>query len=559
MGTTMSHRTTPTSGGRTTRPARRRNRASLRAVVGVALVLLSLLAGGRTAHAHASLVESTPTDGARLDAAPSVLRLVFNEDVEILETTRLSRAGETVPYQASVDGGLVEIRPESALDEGRWSLAWQIVSADGHLVGGVIAFVVGDASTGAVETATAGDAEAGADANAADGAMVTGNGALDRVLELLGWIALIVALGAHLAGRDAIGRTAAVAAAVFPLLRIVDAYDLFATAALRIGETRAALAATTAAVLLLAAWSVHTPHLRNALLAGGTIVWSAQALLSGHPNLLDPRWFHAGVAAVHLGGALTWSAAVTAILLDERVAVRASRIATASVAALVPATGVLAATFLVGNPRGEWETILLVKILLVTGALALGLRNHRAVRSDGANLRRAATLEIALIAGVAVLTATLTTHVPSRIAEATERPTPVTAGADDAADTGNAAGADAPGGEAEPVGGANALLAFENGETGNLLLETAPGGRSVIHLVLRDPSGAPFTAEQAGYELENREAGIGGISGDLPVSGGMHMGEVTLPAAGTWRITVHATYDTFTTITATAEIATTGE
>ncbi len=567
---------------------RRARRHVRRRIAATALLLLALTAlpwGGTIAHAHASLVESSPADGAIVTSGPETLQLTFNEDVTLLETTRLRGPGGETPYTADVDGGLVTLRPGQTLTDGRWDLVWQIVSADGHLIGGVLTFTVGTNAAADELLDETPDATA---YTTDDPAATRTPGALDRVLELLGWIALIGALGSLLVARHAPAAWLGAGAVLLPALRIVDSVDRWRTSAWIVGETRAALAAALAGALLLTTAILHgrTRKVRTGLATLGVLTWSAQAFLSGHPNVLEPEPLYAALSALHLAGALTWSAAVLAVLLAPARARTASRVATGGIALLLPGASLLVAAFLPGaveHGAGRWEGILAAKAAIVLGALGLGWRNHRTCRCPRCRrhgcscpiepdtrrrLRRHAGIEVVLIALVAVLSASLTASVPARVLYAGSADTEAvtTTGAPDTDDENDTAGTSVPAGAstteettADDTGEprtANVTLLFENGETGELLLETRPDGTATIHLVLRQADGTPFTAEQVEYELENQELGITGLGGNLPVSGGMHMGETDLPGGGTWRISVRATYDTFTTITATAEIHT---
>jgi len=580
--------------GREMRLKMRRVRRSFAAATLLVLALSLLPWGGTPAHAHASLIASEPGAGANLATAPETLRLTFNEDVTLLETTRLTGPGGEIPYSADVDGGLVELRPDVELEDGRWDLVWQIVSADGHLVGGVIPFSVGDAGAqndpvDAAPGAGTGEASTYTTMTPTDGSYIPdAPGVLDRLLELIGWLAAIAALGVILAGRGTLGAALGAGAATVPLLRIVDAADRWGANAWRIGETRAAAAAVGAGTLLFAG-ALLAGRARTGALTLAVLTWAAQAFLSGHPNTVDPRPLYAALSALHLAGALTWSGAVTAALVHPGRARHASRIATLGIALLLPGAILLVTAFVpaaLSSGAGRWEGILAAKAALVLGALALGWRSHHACRCGTCHrsgcdcpiteearhgLRRRAAVETALIAVVAVLSATLTTSIPARLDEPGTGTTSgaasiVTVPADAAATTTSGTGSDGEDGNATstneesgqeftPV---NAELLFENGETGELLLEVGRDGSTTIHLVLRDPEGNPFTAEQLEYELENPGLGIAGIAGQLPVSGAMHMGETVLPGGGTWRIHVNATYDTFTTVTATTEFETAG-
>jgi methionine-rich copper-binding protein CopC len=561
---------------------RRGLRCVYRSVSVAALLLLALTVlpwGGTIAHAHASLLSSDPVNGTNVLEAPETLRLTFSEDVTLLETTRLTGPGGETAYSVTVEGGLVTLLPETPLTDGRWSIVWQVVSADGHLVGGVIAFTVGSGSAPLEELSTTAEGTAYVTGTSGDSHTGTGaSGVLDRILELLGWLALIAALGALIAGRTSLGVGYGAAGVFVPMLRIVDAFDRWGSSAWLIGETRAVLAAALAGVLLLVA-AFQSGRTRTTLLVLAVLTWSAQTFLSGHPNVVDPKPLYAALSALHLAGALTWSAAVTAVFLNPKRGRHASRVASLGITLLLPGAVLLVSAFIpaaFANGAGRWEGILAAKAALVLGALLLGWRNHRDIwRGDfetqtPPNLRRRTGIEIALIALIAVLSASLTTSVPARVlyAGTNEANSSSSVDASSTNNTGTAAGipekvvVGETGTADENLDGrdertqTNATLLFENGETGDLLLEIATDGSAIIHLVLRDPDGNPFTGEQVEYELENPELAIAGIAGELPVNGGMHMGETVLPGQGTWRMSVHVTYDTFTTISATTEIET---
>jgi copper transport protein len=289
----------------------RRVRRLSGAIVLLLLALTTLPWGGAVAHAHASLVASDPADGALLVTAPETLQLTFNEDVTLLETTRLGGPGGETPYTAEVDGGLVTLRPGRALEDGRWDLVWQIVSADGHLVGGVLTFTVGTSTEVNEVLEDAPDATTYTDGAVVNPVGTGAPGVLDRILELLGWLALIAALGAILAAKHTPAAWLSAGAVLLPTLRVVDSTDRWGTSAWIIGETRAALAAAIAGGLLFAA-ALSRGRTRTMATVLAVLAWAAQALLSGHPNVIEPKPLYSALSALHLAGALTWSAAVTA-------------------------------------------------------------------------------------------------------------------------------------------------------------------------------------------------------------------------------------------------------
>ncbi len=139
----------------------------------MAAVLVLCAAGAAAAHAY--LERSVPEEGARLDRAPRVVRLVFTEPVELrfslfrvyrLEATpdapiaRLNALAVELFNKAlqgrnvedlRVDQGItnqeratrnVVIRLKPDLRPGPYVVVWRVLSVDGHTTRGFFVFVV---------------------------------------------------------------------------------------------------------------------------------------------------------------------------------------------------------------------------------------------------------------------------------------------------------------------------------------------------------------------------------------------------------------------------------
>ncbi|MCK9896440.1 copper resistance CopC family protein [Frankia sp. AgB32] len=126
---------------------RRRGRAgSLVATIGAVAVLLPglLLTLATPAAAHSRLETTSPTAGATLDAPPAEIVLTFNESV----SARYSRVAVTGPGAISVTRGAVSVdgatvrQPLAASAAGAYTVSYQVVSQDGHPVGGTFTFTV---------------------------------------------------------------------------------------------------------------------------------------------------------------------------------------------------------------------------------------------------------------------------------------------------------------------------------------------------------------------------------------------------------------------------------
>ena len=111
------------------------------------VLVLAMMIGPSFAHAHASLVRSSPSSGAVLAQAPSEIRLSFNEAIEgrFSSVTVTRSDGQKVPSgRASVDSqkrsDLIVSLP--ALRSGKYQVNWRATSADSHRIQGNFSFEV---------------------------------------------------------------------------------------------------------------------------------------------------------------------------------------------------------------------------------------------------------------------------------------------------------------------------------------------------------------------------------------------------------------------------------
>lgn len=127
----------------------KRIRAAVLALGSVVAVQFLVVAA---ASAHAELSSSNPSDGAALDELPAAVELTFTEVVgEPAALTVIGPDGETI------EGGELEVvddtvRQALTADDaapGGYAINYQVTSADGHPIGGTIAFTVGAAGTSA--------------------------------------------------------------------------------------------------------------------------------------------------------------------------------------------------------------------------------------------------------------------------------------------------------------------------------------------------------------------------------------------------------------------------
>lgn len=125
-------------------------RALTRVALGVLATLLgafiALGSGAPPAYAHAELLDTTPADGAVLEAAPATVELRFNEQVSVVEDANRLFLGDgtQVPLDARTVNTSVIITMPEGLNDGAYTLGYRVVSADGHPVGGALTFQVGE-------------------------------------------------------------------------------------------------------------------------------------------------------------------------------------------------------------------------------------------------------------------------------------------------------------------------------------------------------------------------------------------------------------------------------
>ncbi|WP_327360883.1 MULTISPECIES: copper resistance CopC/CopD family protein [unclassified Streptomyces] len=135
------------------------------AVLSLVAALCALVLGGAgPALAHAGLSGSDPADGAVLDAAPKQVTLTFTESVSFLDGSLrvLSPADDRVSprpaHHADGRANTAQVPLEENLAQGTYTVAWRVVSADGHPISGALVFSVGKPSgTTAVPAKTSPD------------------------------------------------------------------------------------------------------------------------------------------------------------------------------------------------------------------------------------------------------------------------------------------------------------------------------------------------------------------------------------------------------------------
>lgn len=134
--------------------------------IATVVLLLPLVTGmavaATPAYAHSELRSAAPADNDRLTTVPKEIRLTFNEriDPRFVRLAVTSTQGRAVESGGPTVSGVVVSQPLSNLPNGDYTVAWRVVSVDGHPVQGTVRFTVaapGGGSAGGRSTGGAGN------------------------------------------------------------------------------------------------------------------------------------------------------------------------------------------------------------------------------------------------------------------------------------------------------------------------------------------------------------------------------------------------------------------
>ncbi|MDX6681961.1 MAG: copper transport protein [Solirubrobacteraceae bacterium] len=557
----MSERTT--SVGR--RVAVRRPTVAFVAAVALAWALPA------AASAHAVLQHTTPHQNAAVGAAPSSVRLDFNEAVEVSfgavrvydQRGRRVDSGDVAHPDGRQHSVTVGVR--GGLGRGVYTTTYRVVSADGHPVSGGFAFGVGEPVTARRGTPQVADLLARSSAGpAVEGAYGVARG--------LHYAALLLLVGAVFFGLLVwpVGSTARwprralLVAAIVGLLAALAGIALQGALgggvslghALDSAMLRGSLETRTGHTWLLrsAAWALLVVVL--ALRRGDGSRWERLGLglpvaflvgtlpYAGHADTQAPRALLIPADVLHVLAAGAWLGGLVLLLVcfwprrgaplgdgAAQATARFSRLALPAIVVLV-AAGSAQAWFYLGSVgaflRTTYGWALLAKIVLVSliVALAAGSRRRTARLDDGEidtarRLRRAMRAEVACAVLVLAATATLVRAAPP----ATIDDGPVVRELD-----------------LGPM-----RLQMD--------VEPAAVGPNDYHLYLFDRrTGAQIDrVEQLTVRLVQRDKAIGPITLDVPRAGRAHyeLRDSALGVRGTWEATVVARVSDFDEYSAT--------
>jgi len=371
------------------------------------LTVLVALAAPGAAWAHATLVRTSPASGAVFSHAPSAVRVVFDDLVKVgpgIAAVRNS-GGTILAGRARIEAERTLVIPlKRGLGDGDYSVRWSIVSDDGHIESGVLAFGVG-----------AGRSSPTSALRPRSNEPQTGS-VISR------WVFFIGVLGAvgialfALVTRSPGGESIALVLSSSAVLAAFGA----AQEAHRVGlGTRAGAALGSGFLVavvvasLAGAATIEPRALRPALLLalGLAVVPS----VSGHA--LDRGLNRVNVVAdvLHVAGAAAWVGALLGLILVRDAPRRRTVLLAAGGVAVLGATGIVRASFELVRFSQLWDTSYGQALLVKTGILAAALSLGWLLRAD---IRRRAAVELAVAVSLVVAVAVLVLLQPGRNIEA---------------------------------------------------------------------------------------------------------------------------------------------
>jgi copper transport protein len=377
--------------------------------------------------AHANLVSSSPQDGAVVASAPTEVRVRFDDPVSVGSGNAVvgeDRSSVLAGSPRVERGGRELVLPLERLRNGDYSVRWGIVSDDGHLESGLLAFRVGPLQVGAGPPRSVLEGESGRPSAA---------NVFARWLFLAGiLVAGGIALFRLLVSRA--GARQAVAMLMLALIAVVLGGSLLLQTthggATRFGQVTAAAVLVAAGGVLATALSRIYPRLQVlstsaslALLLAPTFSGHAFRSASDRPLSVAADLLHVAAASFWIGGLLQ-----LAVILwsgeDPEAARRFSRLALPAVV-LIALSGLVRALVELSNFSQLWSTgygrAILVKSTLLAALIVLGWLGSRWLGSATRLLRNVST-ELALLALLIGAVAVLTALRPGRDAVAKLRP-----------------------------------------------------------------------------------------------------------------------------------------
>jgi copper transport protein len=506
------------------------------------IILFFALCLPQTALAHAQLRDTVPAAQELLNTEPDQIILNFSEPVAPTMFRWFGPDGKIVEGIAEARDQQIVVAAPEGLIEGTRLLSWRVVSADGHPVGGSLAFSVGFET--AIPTVTTS----------------SGAGALPVVLRAVVFVALALSAGG--AGFAAIvlrapltgfplsvqhfGAAAAVVAAVLLIgAQGLDVYSLPVKDLLSLRPWQAGLEspfARSGLLVVLASTAVNFSNRNGRLISAAGLaafaLGAAAIAVAGHALTADPAWAALGLVFLHSLSLLFWIGALVPLFclvqthLAGQVLARFSVVAIGAVALLaVTGTGMawLQSASLDALITSDYGRLLAVKLGLFSLLLALAAVNKlrltpavtAGVPGSVPAIRGSIGIEILLTALILLAAASFRMTPPPRAYDSF----------------------------------AESLEMHIHGPTAFAVLTLDPGktGVNEIGIDLREADGDPLTAQELHIAISRSDAALEPVRMDATrdESGNWTVPPVLLPIAGEWIVSLQILVSDFEKVTLT--------
>jgi methionine-rich copper-binding protein CopC len=343
------------------------------------IILLLSLGFLSNASAHAEIVDSYPVAGSKLSEGPSKITLTWSEEIttDKSQIRIIDSLGEVQDSEMSLENSngrtIATLSLDEKLPNGSWSVTWKVVSADGHLVGGLLPFSVGIIDEAIVT-----------DYSLDDSSIITSsNSRLDRGVEAAIWILLLISAGLLLGGSYFPSILTSFVSLILVCSRLLAFEQEMGSFYTQIGEARSSLLVGLSALIIISGSLIKKKVMFFVIT--GLIVFSLQGAFSGHHlDLMGGGLVLLASIAhfLHIFAAAIWFTAVMALATNRTLVsvLRTRWLATKALFLLVFAGPILALSLIipVWNSSGvRWLVILGLKTFLVFLAAMVGFIHHR--------------------------------------------------------------------------------------------------------------------------------------------------------------------------------------
>ena len=121
----------------------------MKRILGIAMASLLMVNTASIAEAHSTLVSSIPKSGTTIGAVPNLVTLTFNEKLLVIpgeqpnSLTVANSSGQSITTgPLKINGSKILITLKSKKSTGKFTVAYRVVSADGHPISGKYFFTV---------------------------------------------------------------------------------------------------------------------------------------------------------------------------------------------------------------------------------------------------------------------------------------------------------------------------------------------------------------------------------------------------------------------------------